>query len=126
MESTIVMIEEGEMVYSDKQRRHRFAPVGYALEMFHLHCLQTTVEGVHTTLQFTNNSNCCLCGDPVDREPSVFRLTVGQADGELFSEHYSTDGTELQCVEVCAECILYGLGDGDLDVGLDMLGLHQG
>ena len=126
VKNTIVMIEEGEMFYSEKQQRHIFTPVGYTLEMFHLHCLQTAVESTHKKLEFDNNTHCCLCGDALDNEPSVFRITEGAVDEDeyVFVENYGP-GEELQCVEVCAECVLMGIGDGDVDEGLDMLNLHQ-
>ena len=125
----LVQVEEGEVVLSQKAQRPMFKSTSYPLQLFHVHCVLTRLNTIRNKIDFSADyrGRCAVCSDSLQREPVVFRLTLGFINGQegLF-EPITNPKLLLQQVEVCRDCLLMGLGEGDLDDGLAQLGVVNG
>lgn len=121
---TLVSITPGEFLVGEKSGRLLFRAEGYPINCFHLHCFQERCNSMRFQLKFVDtDGRCGICGDDLEHERNVFRVTQGFIHGSGFSPVVSTDGSIL-CLELCLECILSHVGEGDTEVGEMYLGLE--
>ena len=126
----LVSVELGEIQVGSKSGQLMFMTEDFPLGFFHKNCLESQLNGLTIELRYYENScRCVLCGDELQQEPIVFRVTVGEIqeheskeDIWLFKER-TWDSGDLMAGDLCEDCLVMNLGDGDSDAGRELLGI---
>lgn len=124
LDYSLVSVTPGELQIGEKSGRLQFRADSYPVNYFHLHCFLERCNSYNFALNFHRQSvaTCGICGDNLEHEQLVFRLTEGFIHGEKFQPVLTQERTIL-CVELCLECILSHLGEGDTEMGAMYLGI---
>jgi len=89
-------------------------------QYFHFDCVLSRMDFPNSGL----DGRCGVCGDELEHEMVVYRLTYVNWDDKTFMEDLDDDGL-IVCMDCCGGCVFNDMGEGDLERGAWLMQLSE-